>query len=43
MANLEKFTHTFGDIILQGIDVFGDFKFTFKGNQAGIYVDPLTA
>jgi hypothetical protein len=41
--NLEKFTHTFGDIILQGIDVFGDFKFTFKGNQAGIYVDPLTA
>ena len=39
--NLQKFTHTFGDIILQGIDVFGDFKFTYKGSQAGIYVNPL--
>ena len=43
--DLEKFTTTFGEIILQGIDVFGDFKFVKNagknGNQAGIYVNPI--
>lgn len=44
--NLQKFTHNFGDIILQGIDVFGDFKFVSNigtsGTQSGIYVNPLS-
>ena len=44
--NLEKFTHNFGNIILQGIDVFGDFKFVSgigkTGLQSGIYVNPIS-
>lgn len=44
--NLEKFTKTFGEIILQGIDVFGDFKFVSNAgkthNQPGIYVNPIS-
>ncbi len=43
--DLEKFTTTFGDIILQGIDVFGEFKFVKnigkRGTQSGIYVNPV--
>lgn len=43
--NLTKFTETFGNIILQGIDVLGDFKFVdglgISGKQNGIYVNPL--
>ena len=39
---LEKFTADFGDIVLQGIDVFGEFKFIknagLNSNQAGIWV-----
>lgn len=39
---LEKFTADFGDIVLQGIDIFGEFKFVnnlgVKSNQAGIWV-----
>ncbi len=45
--NLENFTTAFGDIVLQGIDVFGDFKFVShigkSGTQNGIYVNPLDA
>ena len=43
--DLSKFTTKFGDIILQGIDVFGEFKFVKNigksGTQSGIYVDPI--
>ena len=43
--DLEKFTETFGNIILQGIDVLGDFKFVsglgISGKQNGVYVNPL--
>jgi hypothetical protein len=39
---IEKFTADFGDIILQGIDFFGNFSFVnnlgVKGNQTGILV-----
>lgn len=39
---LEKFTIDFGDIVLQGIDIFGEFKFVnnlgVASNQAGIWV-----
>ena len=40
---LDKFTADFGDIVLQGIDVFGKFKFVttagVNSNQSGIYVE----
>lgn len=43
--DLEKFTSDFGQIILQGIDFFGDFKFVSNSgkskNQPGIYVNPI--
>ena len=39
---LEKFTADFGDIVLQGIDIFGEFKFIknagLNSNQSGIWV-----
>lgn len=45
--DLEKFTTDFGQIILQGIDFFGDFKFVKNAgknrNQPGIYVNPIAA
>ena len=43
--NLPKFTETFGNIILQGIDVLGEFRFVdglgISGQQNGIYVNPV--
>ena len=43
--NLPKFTATFGNIILQGIDVLGEFRFVdglgISGQQNGIYVNPV--
>lgn len=43
--DLEKFTTDFGQIILSGIDFFGDFKFVSNAgknrNQSGIYVNPI--
>lgn len=43
--NLQKFTTTFGDIILQGIDLLGEFKFADKlgklQKQNGIYINPV--
>lgn len=42
--NFEKFTESFGDIILAGIDVFGSFEFAgnigLNGQQNGIVVTP---
>ncbi len=34
--NLEKFTDTFGNIVLEGIDVLGDFKFVDNIEKNGI-------
>ena len=43
--DLQKFTLTFGNIILEGIDVFGKFRFTesagVNSNQSGLIVNPL--
>lgn len=43
--DLEKFTKTFGDIILEGIDKLGEFKFAnnlgVNKNRSGIIADPV--
>ena len=38
--NLHKFTNTFGDIILKGIDELGEFKFKIVDNRNGFLISP---
>ena len=39
--NLEKFTDTFGNIVLEGIDILGDFKFVDNIEKNGIKFNGL--
>ena len=39
--NLMKFTQTFGEIILKGIDELGDFKFKIVDERNGFLISPI--